>query len=73
MFEFEEQKCKDSLSAGKKLVEKVLPEAFTPVPAVVSPVPKSGGSLVIFQDLQLVKALSHQKLIFSVIVGTTAA
>jgi hypothetical protein len=67
VFEFEEQECKDIPLTGKDLVEKFLPEAFTTVPAVASPVPKSGGSLVLFQVLQLVDALSEQPFIVWVI------
>lgn len=60
LFEFEEQECEDSPLAGNQLVGKFVLEAFPPVPAVTSPVPKSRGSLVLFQVLQLAKALSQQ-------------
>jgi hypothetical protein len=70
VFEFEEQECEDSLLAGNTLVEKFVPEAFPPVPAVTSHMPKSGGSRVLFQVLQMVKVLSQQLFTVAVILSS---
>ena len=68
VFEFEEQEWEDSSLAGNELVEKLVPEAFPPVPALTSPMPKSGGSCVLFSVLQLVKALSQQLFTVAIIL-----
>ena len=68
--EFEEQEFEDSPLAGNELVEKFVLEAFPPVPAVTSPMPKSGGSRVLFPVLQLVKALSQQLFTVAIILSS---
>lgn len=69
VFEFEDQECEDSPLAENEVVEKFVLEAFPPIPAVISPVPKSRQSLALFQSLHLVKALSQQLFTVGVILS----
>jgi hypothetical protein len=69
VFEFEDQECEDGSLAENEVMTKFAPEAFSPVPAVISPVPESRRNLVPFQSLYLVNALSQQLLTVGAIVS----
>jgi hypothetical protein len=69
VFEFEDQECEDGSLAENEVVKKFAPEAFSPAPAVISPVPKSRQNLVPFHSLYLVNALSQQLFTVGAIVS----